>query len=78
MVQAFGLAVFAWMALTGSLMALFLTPGRKAGGLVHAVKEMHESGLWFVVAFLAVHAGAVLLHALSGDHRWRKTFFLEK
>jgi cytochrome b len=76
-VQTLGLAVFAWMALTGSLMALLLTPGRKAGGLVHAIKEMHELGLWLIVGFLAIHGGAVLLHALSGDHRWRKTFFLE-
>jgi len=77
-VQTFGLAVFAYMALIGTLMALFLTPGRQAGGLVHALKEMHELGLWLIVAFLAIHGGAVILHALSGDHLWRKTFFLEK
>ncbi len=76
--QTFGLAVFAWMAGTGTLMAIFLTPGRKSGGFVHAIKEMHELGLWLIVAFLAVHGGAVLLHALTGDHRWRKTFFLDK
>ena len=77
-VQTFGLAVFAWMALTGALMALWLTPGRKAGVFVHTFKEMHELGLWLIVAFLAIHGGAVLLHALTGDHRWRNTFFLEK
>jgi cytochrome b561 len=77
-VQTLGLAVFAWMALTGSMMALFLTPGRKAGGLVHVIKEMHELGLWLIVAFLAIHGGAVLLHALGGDHRWRQAFFLER
>jgi cytochrome b len=77
-VQAFGLAVFTWMAFTGSLMALWLVPGRKAAGFTHAIKELHEPGLWLVVAFLAVHGGAVFLHALAGDHRWRKTFFLEK
>ena len=77
-VQTFGLAVFAYMALIGTLMALFLTPGRQAGGLVHALKEMHELGLWLIVAFLAIHGGAVILHALRGDHLWRKTFFLEK
>ena len=65
-VQTFGLAVFAWMALTGSLMALWLTPGRKAGGFVHAIKEMHELGLWLIVAFLAIHVSAVTLHACSG------------
>jgi cytochrome b len=78
LVQTYGLAVFAWMALTGTLMALFLTPGRKAGGFVHALKEIHETGLWLIGGFLVIHGGAVLLHALTGDHRWRKTFFLEK
>ncbi len=77
-VQTFGLAVFAYMAATGSLMALFLTPGGKARGLVHALKEMHELGLWLIVGFLAIHGGAVLLHAATGDHRWRRTFFPEK
>jgi cytochrome b len=78
LVQTFGLAVFAWMAATGTLMALFLKPGQKAGGFVHALKELHELGLWLIVAFLAIHVGAVLLHALTGDHLWRKMFFLEK
>jgi cytochrome b len=78
MVQTFGLAVFAWMAATGTLMALFLTPGQKAGGVMHFLKEMHELGLWLIIAFLAIHIGAVALHALTGDHLWRKMFFLEK
>ncbi len=78
LVQTFGLAAFAWMAGTGCLMALFLTPGRKAHGFVHAVKEAHELGLWLIVSFLLVHVGAVTLHALLGDHRWRRMFFLEK
>ncbi len=78
LVQTFGLVVFAWMAGTGSLMALFLTPGRKAGGFVHAIKEAHELGFWLIVAFLLIHVSAVTLHALTGDHRWRKMFFFEK
>jgi cytochrome b len=78
LVQTFGLAVFAWMAGTGSLMALFITPGHKAGGFVHAIKEAHELGLWLIVAFLLIHVGAVILHALAGDHLWRRMFFLEK
>jgi cytochrome b len=78
LVQTFGLAVFAWMAGTGSLMALFLTPGYKAGGFVHAIKEAHELGLWLIIAFLLIHVSAVTLHALAGDHLWRRMFFLEK
>jgi cytochrome b len=78
LVQTFGLAVFAWMAGTGTLMALFLTPGRKAGGFMYLIKELHELGPWLIIAFLAIHVGAVTLHALAGDHLWRKMFFLEK
>lgn len=78
LVQTFGLAVFAWMAGTGSLMALFLTPGHKARGLLHAIKEAHELGLWLIVAFLLIHGGAVVLHALLGNHLWRRMFYLEK
>jgi cytochrome b len=78
LVQTFGLAVFAWMAGTGTLMALFLTPGRKAGGFVHVLKEMHELGLWLIVAFLGIHVSAITLHALAGDHLWRKILFLER
>jgi cytochrome b len=77
-VQTFGLAVFGWMALTGSLMALGLTPGRKAGGVIHTLKEMHEFGLWLLVAFLAIHVSAVALHAWAGDDLWRRMFFLKR
>jgi cytochrome b len=75
--EAFGLAVFTWMAATGALMFLFLTPGRKTHGLVRLIKELHEVGEWLVPLFLGVHVAAVALHALAGDHRWRKVFFLE-
>jgi cytochrome b len=77
-VQTFGLAVFAWMALTGSLMALFLTPGRKAGGFAYVIKEMHELGPWLILAFLVIHGGAVTLHACAGKNLWRQMFFLER
>jgi cytochrome b len=74
--ESFGLAVFTWMTATGLLMFLFLIPGQKARGAVRLVKELHEFGEWLVPVFLAVHVGAVILHALVGDHRWRTIFFL--
>lgn len=76
-VQTFGLGVFTWMAATGTLMFFFLEPGRKAGWLLHGIKEVHEAGLWLIPIFLGLHGGAVLLHALSGNHLWRRTFYLE-
>jgi cytochrome b561 len=38
---------------------------------------MHEPGLWLLLAFLAIHVSAVVLHALAGDHLWRRMFFLK-
>ena len=78
LVQTFGLAAFAWMALTGSLMFFYLTPGYKVHGFLHFVKEMHEAGVWLIGIYLGIHVGAVLLHALAGDHRWRQMFFLKE
>jgi cytochrome b len=78
LVETFGLAVFAWMAATGTYMSYFLQPGKKAGGAVHMIKELHELGESLIPVFLVIHVGAVLLHALAGDHRWRKMVFLEK
>jgi len=75
--EAFGLAVFAWMAASGAFMFFFLTPGQKARGVVWLVKELHELGEWLIPVFLVVHMAAVGLHALAGDHRWRKMFFLK-
>jgi cytochrome b len=77
-VQIFGLAVFAWMALTGTLMFFFLQPGGKARGMMHLIKELHEIGLWLIPIFLGIHVGAVTLHALAGNQVWRQVFFLEK
>ncbi len=78
LVQTYGLLAFSWSGLTGALMFFFLTPGRKAGGLMHFIKEIHEFGAWLIPIFLAIHLGAVTLHALAGNHLWKRTFFLEK
>jgi len=78
LVQTFGLAAFAWMAVTGSLMFFYLKPSHHTGGLLHFIKEMHEAGVWLIPIYLGIHMGAVLLHALAGDHRWRRTFFLKE
>ncbi len=77
-VQTFGLAVFAWMAATGTMMFFFMKSGLKARGLMHSIKEWHEIGLWLIPIFLFLHVGAVILHALAGNHLWRRAFFLDR
>ena len=76
LVHAFGLVVFSWMALTGTLMYIYVVPGHKMTGILRLVKELHEMGDVAIWVFLGLHVGAVLLHALAGEHRWRKMLFL--
>ena len=72
LVQAIGLAAFAWMALTGTLMWVYLEPGARATGWLRAVKELHEGGQVVAIAYVALHAGAVLVHSLAGHPVWRR------
>ncbi len=78
LVQAFGLAAFAWMGATGALMFFLMTPGGKARGFLHLIKEMHEAGWWLALVFLCIHGGAVIIHGLAGQDLWRPMFFLPK
>jgi cytochrome b len=78
MVQTFGLAVFTWVALTGSLMFFFLETGQEAKGVIHFVEEIHEIGESLIPIFLVLHVGAVVSHALFGRHLWRKMIFLKE
>jgi cytochrome b len=77
LVQTFGLLTFTWMAVTGSLMFFYLVPRQKSGNFLQFIMEIHEIGEGLIPVFLALHIGAVLLHALGGRHIWRKMFFLK-
>jgi cytochrome b len=78
LVQTFGLLTFSWMAFTGSLMFFYLKPGQETGGVLHFVMEVHGIGETAIPLFLGLHVGAVVLHALSGNHLWRRMLFLEE
>jgi cytochrome b561 len=75
-VQALGLLAFAWMAISGAVLFAYLEPGARASGWLRAVKELHEAGQGAVIAYLVVHAGAVLVHALLGTPGWQRMFSL--
>ena len=78
LINAAGLVIFTWMAVTGSIMFFFLEPGKSAGGLIHFIKEIHEAGETLVPAYLVIHIGAVIIHALYGRDIWRKMLFLKR
>ena len=77
-VQLFGLLLFTWMALTGSLLYTYLHPGHRAHGLLHFLMEIHQVGETLIPIFLAMHLSGVLLDAIWGQGKWRRVFFLEK
>ncbi len=62
LVQAFGLLIFAWMAVTGTIM--YVT--NITDDSVFA--ELHEVGEGLIPLFLVVHLGAVVLHMISGQN----------
>jgi len=77
-VESFGLAVFTFLSGTGIALFLYLEPGMKATGTMHFVKELHEAGEILLPCFIGIHAGAVLLHAMTGKHLWRHMLFLRE
>ena len=78
LVETFGLAVFTWMALTGTLLFFFLMPGQEARGIWHFIEEIHEIGEALIPVFLVIHVGAVVIHALFGRHLWKRMIFLKE
>ena len=78
LVETIGLLIFAFLAVTGVMLYVTIEPGHKAQGTAHFIKELHEAGEILLPLFFLTHIGAVILHALTGCHLWRKMIFLEK
>lgn len=78
LVEIIGLLVVLFLASTGFLLFFVIVPGHKAQGITHFIKELHEGGEIPLFLFFLVHGGAVLLHAMTGNHLWRKMIFLKE
>ena len=78
LVEILGLLLFFFLAATGILLFNAIEPGHKAQGVAHFIKELHEVGEMMLPLFFLVHAGAAILHALTGKHLWRKMIFLKE
>jgi Ni/Fe-hydrogenase 1 B-type cytochrome subunit len=74
LVQAIGLLAFAWMAVTGAILFAYLETGARATGWLSAVKELHEGAQPVVLAYVALHVGAVIAHSFAGSPVWRRMF----
>lgn len=65
-VQAFGLIIFLWMSITGSL--LFFIELHFLNINEDLLEELHEAGEILVPVFLLLHIGAVVFHYIKGDN----------
>jgi cytochrome b len=77
LVQSLGLLLFTWQGASGALMALLVVPGERTHGWLSVVREVHHEwgGIW-IPAYLVLHVGAAVLHALTGRQIWKKMIFL--
>ncbi len=64
--QAFGIAIFAWMGVTGT--GLFLLGGKPPEFL----EAVHEVGEALIPLYLTLHVGSVVLHSLAGNSIWER------
>ncbi|HEX2651949.1 MAG TPA: cytochrome b/b6 domain-containing protein [Burkholderiales bacterium] len=71
-VQAIGLVAFAWSAATGAVLYVYLEPGTRAAGWLRMVQELHEGAEPVLIAYVVLHVGAVLAHAIAGHAVWRR------
>ena len=78
LVEASGLLLVFFLAVTGALLFFAIEPGHKVQGSVRLIKEFHEVGELLLPLFLLGHGGADFLHALAGNHLWRKMVFLKE
>jgi cytochrome b len=78
LINATGLAIFFWMATTGTLMFFFLEPGKRSSGFIHFIKEIHEVGEGLIPTYLIIHIGTMIIHAIYGRDIWRKMLFIKR
>ncbi|MCE5266059.1 MAG: cytochrome b/b6 domain-containing protein [Deltaproteobacteria bacterium] len=77
LVETSGLLLFLFLAASGLLLFFMIAQGHRAEGMTRAVKEFHEVAEVLLPLFFFGHGGAVLLHAMTGNHLWRKMVFLK-
>lgn len=78
LVQALGLLVFLWIAVSGLCNAFAITPGVKLTvPWLRVVKHYHQIGDVLIPLYLVLHIGGAIAHSLGGKQVWRKMLFLE-
>lgn len=77
LVEALGLLMFLWLAVSGLSSAITITPGVELTGWPHVIKHWHQIGNVLIPAYLVLHVGGTIAHSLVGKQVWKKMLFLE-
>lgn len=78
LVKTAGLVLFGWMSVTGTILFFFVEPGSRSRGFLHLIMEIHEVGESLIPAYLVIHIGIALIHAIYGQDFWRAMLFIKK
>lgn len=70
LVQAFGLALFLWMAATGTVIYFFVEMPKHP--IFKPLTQLHEAGEKLILLYLLLHVGSVVLHSLCGRPVWQR------
>lgn len=76
LVQAFGLALFACMGISGT--GLFLLKGSPDASMFHTLEEIHEAGEGLIPLYLLLHVGSVIVHSVAGKPIWQRMWKLNE
>ena len=68
--QAFGLALFFWMAATGT--AIHFVVDVPKHPLFRPLVKLHALGELLIVLYLLLHVGSVVVHSLHGSPIWQR------
>ena len=76
LVQAFGLALFTCLGISGT--GLFLLKESPDASLFHTLEEIHEAGEGLIPLYLLVHVGSVVVHSVAEKPIWQRMWKLSE
>jgi cytochrome b561 len=73
-IQGLGLLVGLFLAATGTILALTITPGVALSPTLHDIKELHEAFGPLMWGYLAIHPTLAIIHQLAGHKTLNQMF----
>lgn len=74
--QGLGLLVATFLGATGTVMLVGMGPQGEMAGLLHAIKESHETAGTLMWIYLVAHPSVAVIHQLAGHDTLKRMFRL--